>query len=270
MSGFSIDWLDLREPADHRARDRALLERALQWLADRSGNPDPSLVADLGAGTGSTLRALSTAMPSRLSWRLVDHDPTLLAEAKRRHGDAHRLETVCTDLTHAQNWPLEGARLVTASALLDLVSEGFVESLAHRLQRQGQAAPVGVYAALNYDGSTQWTPAHPLDQTVLDAFNRDQQRDKGFGPALGPAAAPRARQQFEAAGFSLHTAPSPWVLGCDDQPLVAALIDGIAGAVAGSPGIEPSALEDWRRFRQSQRATGTCVVGHTDVLALSG
>jgi len=32
MTGFSIDWLDLREAADRRARNDKLLQQAILWL----------------------------------------------------------------------------------------------------------------------------------------------------------------------------------------------------------------------------------------------
>ncbi len=51
--------------------------------------------------------------------------------------------------------PLDGARLVTASALCDLVSRDWLEALADRLAARGPA----FYAALSYDGAMAWTPA---------------------------------------------------------------------------------------------------------------
>ncbi|WP_028672601.1 class I SAM-dependent methyltransferase [Saccharospirillum impatiens] len=270
MSGFSIDWLDLREDADRRARDSSLREQALQWLTGEGRSASAPLVVDLGAGTGSTLRALGGSGQQRLNWRLVDHDQTLLEEARRRHGATHVVEACVADLSPVEALPLAGARLVTASALFDLVSSGFVESLATVLKDQCRQSPVGLYAALNYDGATLWTPPHPLDEPVLQAFNRDQRTDKGFGPALGPQAGPVMEAQFRRAGFEVYTAVSPWVLGATDQGMVSALIDGIASAVAGSSGLDSGALRDWVRFRHDHAATGTCTVGHTDLLVLPG
>jgi hypothetical protein len=270
VSGFSSEWLNLREEADQQARDPVLLSLAKRWLEVDSG-PAP-VVVDLGAGTGSTLRAftatedLKTALPT---WRLVDHDETLLSEAVDRHGDSQQLESYPMDLADISALPLQEAHLVTASALFDLVSADFLEALAATLGQRSGNQKVGVYAALNYDGTTDWEPPHPLDNRVLAAFNKDQRRDKGFGPALGPDAARQLPEIFSQAGFEVHTASSPWQLGPADKPLVSGLIEGIVDAVATEGSLDPAALADWKRFRQLHAATGTCRVGHTDILAVN-
>lgn len=261
MSGFSIDWLNRREDADRRARDPGQRAQALTWL--RGQTP---LAVDLGAGTGSTLRALDDS--GEFNWRLVDLDEALLKEAQRRHTRSHSLETCIADLSNVSSLPLTGAGLITASALFDLVSADFVHQLAERLKLENEHHPLGLYSALNYDGTTRWTPAHPLDDVVLDAFNRDQRRDKGFGPALGPTSGHVIQDVFTLQGFQTHAADSPWELDGADQPLVSVLISGIASAVADSEGLDTEALAEWVRFRQSRAATGTCTVGHTDVLVL--
>ena len=268
MSGFSIDWLDLREAADRRARDNALRDQAIEWLEAGVAPHQNPVVVDLGAGTGSTLRALTSPEQQPLTWRLVDNDAALLNEAERRHGEAHRIEPCKADLASLTSLPLEGARLITASALFDLVSEHFLDALATKLKAQSQQHPVGLYAALNYDGTTSWTPHHPMDDAVLAAFNQDQCKDKGFGPALGPDSGAVLQRLFTQVGFKVYSASSPWVLDGADQAMVTELITGIAGAVADNPDIEASTLEDWVQFRLSNVSTGTCTVGHTDVLAL--
>jgi hypothetical protein len=292
MSGFSIDWLDLREPADRHARNQDLLADALTWLL--SGTGTAPLAVDLGAGTGSTLRAVSQYLPAHrdngtgsheqvpdatepdapqaaVTWRLVDHDPVLLAEAARRHGGQWQLETCRADFGQPGTLPLQNARMVTASALFDLVSAGFVDSLVDALQAQATLpgkVTAAVYAALNYDGRTSWTPPHPLDNEVLKAFNRDQRRDKGMGPALGPDATTAMTAAFERAGFKVTTGNSPWKLTGEDSAMLAALISGIYDAVRQDPALDQKALEEWRQFREQHVATGTCEVGHQDFLAL--
>ncbi len=267
MSGFSVDWLNLREPADRRARDRNLLKRAIEWLQnDASMDLQPRIV-DLGAGTGSTLRAFAAA-GDRIRWRLVDQDPVLLDEACRRHGASSSLETCPMDLVDVSKIPLNGARLVTASALLDLVSAPFVDALAGALRALCSQQPVSLYAALNYDGTTRWTPSHPLDEAVLEAFNRDQCRDKGFGPALGPDASDRTEKSLRKVGFQVSSASSPWVLEGPDAALVRALAQGIATAVEHDSSLESTEIRDWLEFRLANASIGRCVVGHRDLLAI--
>ena len=78
MSGFSPEWLTLREPADHRARDPML---ALK-VADRLQKLPRITVTDLGCGTGSNIRATYALLGSEQHWTLVDYDPKLLAAAR--------------------------------------------------------------------------------------------------------------------------------------------------------------------------------------------
>ena len=270
MSGFAINWLNLREAADLRARDGELLSRACQWLKDSDKDP---VVVDIGAGTGSTLRAFTEteiAANRSLTWRLVDHDASLLAEARRRYGESHTLETLELDLTKLDELPLQGARLVTASALFDLVSSAFIADLVNLLVAQNEGQPIGLYAALTYNGATRWEPPHPLDRQVLAALNHDQRRDKGFGPALGPDAANAMQQQFEQAGFRVWAADSDWVLGEADIELTGEFIAGIGRALADHALVDSQELQEWVLFRHSNLESGSCVVGHTDLLVLPG
>tara|TARA_B110000858_G_scaffold198281_1_gene263716 strand:- start:21084 stop:21917 length:834 start_codon:yes stop_codon:yes gene_type:complete len=273
MTGFSIDWLNLREAADQRARDEKLLEQARVWLQTDTAQCAGKAIVDLGAGTGSTLRAFTipTKSSNQLAeqkWRLVDQDAALLKEANARHGASCQLETYELNLTDIDALPLRGAKLVTASALFDLVSADFIDRFVAALKSQCQQQPLAFYAALNYDGTTRWTAAHPLDEAVLSAFNRDQRSNKGFGVALGPDAGQYMEQLFKSSGFRVLTANSPWVLDGADNKLVNSLISGIADAVAKDPALDAADLQDWTQFRKAHSATGTCEVGHTDLLVL--
>lgn len=265
MSGFSIEWLNLRERPDELARNKDISTQAVAWvnIAVSPDRPEP-LVVDLGAGTGATLRTLSALGVHKVVWRLVDHDGQLLDEALKRHRKSHIIEDYQADLTVVQELPLAAARLVTASALFDLVSTDFIDALVPRLQQCRNA----LYAALSYDGVMQWTPAHPYDKQVLDAFNQDQHRDKGFGPALGPDASDYLIAALQEAGFTVSSGSSPWLLQAADQELVSELIGGIHNAVADGYGLEKSLLDAWQQYRQEHASSGTCQVGHVDLLAL--
>ena len=243
---FEPAWLALREPADAAARDPALLAAAAAQLGG-------GLAIDLGCGTGATVRAFAGAG----RWRLVDRDRRLLAVAAARCPAAELVEA---DLAATDRLPLDGVALVTASALLDLVSEAWVEALAGRLA----AARVGLYAALSYDGAMAWDAPLPEDAAVVAAFNRDQRRDKGLGPALGPDAPAALARAFGRRGYAVRAAPSPWRLGPAEAALQAALIEGIAAAAAET-GV---ATRAWRQARLAASAAGRASVGHVDLLAL--
>lgn len=248
--GFSADWLALREPADQAARDTALARRA----AEAAGSAP--LIVDLGCGTGATWRALAPHLPGTARWCFVDNDPALLARASAAAGSS--AETVEADLADLASLPLHRATLVTASALLDLVSEGWLRDLVRRLE-------VPFYSALSYSGSMRWSPGDARDAAVTTAFNRHQRGDKGLGPALGPDGGERAAAIFEGAGFDVHCADSPWSLGPGDAALQRELVEGIAAA-AGEAGAAEAAA--WGRHRHAVADRARCDVGHLDVLAI--
>lgn len=241
---FSPDWLELRERVDHRSRDADLLARAISIVGPNG------LVVDLGSGTGSTGRAFGAAQ-----WRFVDGDAGLLEIAKSRHAAC---EICLADLRDVAELPFEGATLVTASALLDLMPRAWVETLAARLV----AEKLPFYAALNYNGRMSWEPEHPEDAAVTEAFNAHQLGNKGLGAALGGQSGLVTAQIFADAGFDVVTGDSPWRLGANDSALQEQLLDGIAMAVhdAGY-----ARAFDWLRDRKATMGTG--YIGHTDVLA---
>jgi hypothetical protein len=258
MSGFSASWLDLREPADRRARDEDLAREAAEIL----GAADSPVVVDLGAGTGATVRALSPLLARPARWRLVDSDTGLLALAAERGGSA--VETIEMDLSGLVVLPFEGATMVTCSALLDLVSRSFLE----RMVASAASHHLAIYAVLSYDGTVGMEPVHALDQAVVEAFNRDQRRDKGFGPALGPDAARILIEVLHRAGYRVRTAETPWRLGPEDAAMIEELVKGIAQAVSGE--LDAEAVDDWLAFRLAHVDDCGIVVGHVDVLAVPG
>ncbi len=246
---FAPAWLALRERADGRARDPGLLERAAIYL---NGMATPVAV-DLGSGTGATLRAFR-GRAEAVSWCFVDNDPDLLLRAVEGAGGAARGHLL--DLAEIAQLPLEGARLVTASALLDLMSADWVGAFADRLA----AAGLGFYAALSYDGRMAWEPSLSADDAVTEAFNAHQ-RARG----LGPDAAPHLAALLRARGYSVETARSDWRLGSD--PLAATHARGVAEAAeeAGS-----AQAADWLQARLAAiaSASSSTLVGHVDLLAL--
>ncbi len=191
MSDFSSEWLEAREVWDHAARATAPTDAALAFARSRAGHARPFRVVDLGAGSGSNHRYLVPRIAAWIDgpqvWRLVDGDASLMSEALgRSSGDTSvTFEGVGADLAHADLPQIIGdADLVTCSALLDLVSESWVQGLIEAAQASGAA----ILTTLNWDGVFAWEDETDLDREITRHFTADQRSDKGFGPALGPTA----------------------------------------------------------------------------------
>jgi SAM-dependent methyltransferase len=277
MTAFSAEWLALREAADARARAPALSEMLSRRLADRRS----ITVVDLGCGTGANLRATAPLLGRHQSWRLVDHDQSLLDEAAARLSDwADHVERAAGPLTLSKDGrrievsfrcaDLQGeiargefrdADLVTASALLDLVSAELIAALARNVADAG----VVFYSVLTYDGTQSWAPSYPADDRVLGAFNAHQSRDKGLGAAAGSAAPRHLVAAFAAAGARFHAAASPWRLGAADTPLIRRLASGIAAAVRETGLIADREIAGW--LASPRRG---CEIGHQDLLVVPG
>jgi hypothetical protein len=260
MGSFSADWLALREPADHAARSERLTEAVVAAIGS---DPAPRIL-DLAAGTGSNLRYLSGHFPGA-RWRLIDHDPDLLD----RVGQLPGVETCCLDLSSLDHPEIfEGCRLVTASALLDLVSERWLRGLAASCAQDGAAA----LFALSYDGRIVCTPEDPDDGIVVALVNEHQRTDKGFGPALGPEATDVAERCFAAIGLTVQRAPSDWVLTPESGALQGQLIDGWAQAASAISPERARLIDRWRERRLAHVAAGwsAITVGHEDMAAISG
>ncbi|MES1938971.1 hypothetical protein T5B8_01940 [Salinisphaera sp. T5B8] len=271
---FAADWLSLREPVDHAARAESLTAAAADWLA---GQADATYrIIDLGAGRGSNLRYLAPRLPARQHWCLLDHDRGLLdstrAEADRctdANGAPVTIETRTLDLASADlEAALDGAKLVSAAALFDLVTQDWIERLARACARRGAA----VLFVLSIDGHIDLAPAHADDAVVFDLLAAHQQRDKQFGAALGKRAPAVLRQAFEARGYTVTRRSSPWQIDRARAELGAALIEGWRSAACEQAPQAAARIDDWAkaRIRALRRGELAMTVGHEDMFATPG
>ncbi len=279
MSGFSTEWLALREGADLRARNPVLAEDLRAHL----GQIAPVRVVDIGAGTGANLRATAPLLGRVQSWRLLDHDPDLLAQAAvaltawaddsrseadrltlRKDGRLIAVEFVEVDLAADPDAVRVGdPHLITASAFFDLVSAAWIERFADAVV----AAGATFFTVLTCDGRDIWSPPHEADAPVAAAFRADQGRDKGFGPGAGDVATDLLLQALHRRGYDAHAQESPWLLDAarpGDAALIAALATGTAAAAESAGQVPPARLNAWRA---SRIAAAECRIGHMDMLA---
>jgi SAM-dependent methyltransferase len=277
MSGFSPEWLSLREAADHRSRNVSLARS----VSARFNNRDEVSIVDLGCGTGSNLRCTSTLFEAnQQAWTLVDYDPKLLAAAAEKLSAwadrtikddaglilskgrktitvAFRQADLTKDLDRALGSTVD---LITASAFFDLCSVSFIESFATAVAARRAA----FYTVLTYNGQQTWTPEHAADAQFAQSFHAHQVTDKGFGGAAGPGAASALAKAFTSVGYTVSEGDSPWRLANPhDQKLIAELVPGFAGAVRETGAIDKAIIDAWLAITRSGAR-----VGHTDTFAI--
>jgi hypothetical protein len=263
MSGFSVEWLTLRESYDVRARNPVVLGAAIARLRSKSA----VRIVDLACGTGSTLRSLSPQLPARQHWDLVDNDPRLLnAACAANFAGEVDLNAVPLDLNGdleiALNQPSD---LITTSALLDLVSDAWLD----RFARHAAARGLPVYAALTYDGRVELSPADPTDAAIIGAVNAHQLTDKGFGPALGHSAPAAAISRFKTLGYEIVQGNSDWMMEAADRNIQIELLNGWAGAASEMQLLSGREINGWltRRLQAVDQCASTMRVGHVDFFA---
>lgn len=256
--GFSVGWLDLRAPADARARAADLIAEAARRVSA------PLAVVDLGAGSGATLAALAPHLPQPQSWQLVDADAGLLAEATRRAEAAGiAASALCADLTQTAAPWREAPSLITASALFDLASPAFITAFAAAAAET--QAPI--LAMLTYDGRLELAPHHPLDSVMVEAFNTHQRGEKSFGRAAGPDAPRHLAEAFAGHRYTLMERDTAWHLAAPrDTALITALLEGWAEAAREIAAAPDAAIAAWLTARLTD--TQSLVVGHRDQLFL--
>jgi len=261
-------WLALREPADAEARARDLadaLERALPASGSR-------VIHDLGCGTGSMGRWLAPLLAGPQHWVLHDRDADLLGLAAAdtpgpaADGAPITVEAKRTDIARMHARDLAGATLITASALLDLLTAEELDRLA------GLCAGAGcpVLLTLSVIGSVEITPADPLDRRVAAAFDAHQRRATKRGRLLGPDAVDFAVEAFRRLGAEVLFRPSPWRLGPAHSALAVEWFTGWLGAACEQDAKLTAQSEPYARRRLEQARAGelAVTVGHADVLVL--
>ena len=266
----SSQWLAMREPADAASRAPELVEEVRACLASGGG----AEIHDLGCGTGSMARWLAAQLTGPQHWVLYDRDAELLtlaaADPPRETSDGApvTIETRRRDVTRLKPGELAGASLITASALLDMMTADELKRLVATCAGAGCA----VLITLSVTGHVDLAPADRLDQRFADAFNSHQRRTTGVGRLLGPDAVGAAANEFSRLGLDVVLRQSPWCLGPDQAGLAAEWFTGwLAAACEQQPELGAVA-PSYARWRLTEAAAGrlSVTVHHQDLLARPG
>ena len=264
----STEWLDLREPADAAARSRELVEHLRPHLRATGCR----VVHDLACGTGSMGRWLAPLLRGPQRWVLHDRDADLLhvaaleARGPAADGASVVVETRRSDVTQLRPDDLADATLITASALLDLLTR---HELAGLIDVCAQAG-CPVLLSLSVSGGVDLAPADPLDSRVRAAFDAHQRRVTARGRLLGPDAVAAAVERFGRLGAEVLVRPAPWRLGAAQADLAAEWFTGWIRAACEQSADLASATGSYARRRLAEARAGelAVTVGHADLLVL--
>jgi hypothetical protein len=264
----SAEWLDLREPADAAARDRDLVEHLRRHLPSTGSQ----VIHDLACGTGSMGRWLAPLLPGPQRWVLHDRDADLLEvaavepPAPAADGSSVVVETRRSDVTRLRPDDLADATIITASALLDLMTQDELAGLVD----VGAKAGCPLLLSLCVVGRVDLAPADPLDSRVAAAFDAHQRRTTGRGRLLGPDAVAAAVEGFYRRGAEVLVRPTPWRLGAAEADLTAEWFTGWIGAACEQSVELASDAGSYARRRLAEARAGelAVTVGHADLLVL--
>ncbi|KRE30825.1 class I SAM-dependent methyltransferase [Agromyces sp. Soil535] len=262
----SSDWLALREQEDARARSHELA-----FAAARRLGPGPIVIHDLGSGTGSMMRWLAPLLPGPQTWVLHDWNSNLVERAAigvvplDRGRRPVSVRTRSGELAHLDPDDLGGASLVTASALLDVLTAEEIRAVVQACVAVG----CPVLLSLSVTGEVRLDPRDPRDDVFEASFNAHQQRLVGGRRLVGLSGAALAQRLFLEAGWNIRPAATFWRLGDHDPRLLDQWFDGWFDAALEQRADLQVEGAEYRALRSSQLRRGalSAVVVHTDLLA---
>ncbi len=255
--------------------DRALYRPAFERVLDRLAGPGGA-VLDVASGVGAMLERLGArgALVNQTVCAL-ERDPRLLAVAGARLGTlpARSLELVGDDFFGWAEPAVRAGRsfgVVIACAFLDLVPLAKTLALLRALVEPGGL----LYLPICFDGATVLLPAllaAPEEEPILAAYHRTMDERAG-GTTGGAHTGRRLFGALEEQGLEVLAAgSSDWVV----LPLRAGasecypdheafflrfLVEGIAAAVEGRPGLSSVRVDAWRARRLQHIAEGRLVL----------
>jgi len=260
--------------------DRALNLRVWQSMTALLRGRRPA-VLELGAGIGTMAEraASETAGLCPASWTLLDSQPGLLAEARRRVGGRLPFETrfVEADVRQLISGTRDRFGLVVAHAFIDLFDLSRVVPGVVRLSEPGGC----LLFTICFDGLSAWEPEvdRPLDQRIIELYHRTMDDRVTAGAASGDSRSgrhlltllPRLGCRVAEAGASDWVVyPRGGAYPADEQFFLSCMLGFFQESLSGRPELDPADLDRWLALRRSQLDAGELVfIAHQlDVLAV--
>ncbi len=281
-------YLAAKVTVDDRALNREVWRSLMAALPPAEALGRPLRVLEAGAGIGTMVeRFLAWAPPRDLIYTALDALPENIAEAQRRlpawaaaHGlavesDADRMivsgrraeiRWVTADLFDFAAGPPLQYDLLIAHAFLDLVNVPAALPQLFKLLR-----PAGLfYFTLVFDGVTTFEPAidPAFDAQVEALYHRTMDERITAGKPAGDSRCGRHLfGHLAAAGAELLAAgASDWVVyptagryPADEAYFLHFIVNTVAGALAGCPGLDADRFAAWIETRHAQIEAGRLI-----------
>lgn len=272
-----IRYLAAKKTVDDRSLNGRVWGRMTALLGDRSPR-----VLELGAGIG-TMVEREAARPGGLrpeSWTLLDSQPALLHEARRRLAGRIPFETrfLETDVETFVAGCRERFDLVLAHAFIDLFDPGRLLPGIVRLAEPGGCLLI----TIAFDGLSAWEPEIDagLDARIVSLYHRTMDERVTAGKASGDSRAgrhlltmlPRLGCRIEEAGASDWVVyPRDGSYPADERFFLSCILGFFEESLSGKPDLDRGDLSRWLQTRRAQLESGRLVfIAHQlDVLAVA-
>ena len=259
--------------------DRALNRRVWEAMSARVASLSPR-VLELGGGIGTMIeRVAADAALHPRAWTMVDAQPVLVDEARRRLTAMGRfpVELVCADVLDFVARVKEPFDLVIASAFLDLFDPARVAARLLPL-----ALPTGCFLfSITFDGLTALEPVvdPDLDRRVIDLYHRTMDERVVAGKPSGDSRCGRhLLTLLPSCGYRiLEAGASDWIVHprdgaypADEALFLSCILGFFEESLSARVDLDRSDLDRWLRVRRGQLAAGTLVLiaHHLDVCAV--
>jgi SAM-dependent methyltransferase len=284
--------------------DRALNRRVWDQMVTRASRPSPR-VLELGGGIGTMVeRVAADGRLAPRSWTLIDSQPALVQEARRRLTGAgtapgtrgrgtvragtapgtvravpFELALVASGLEDYGREGFEPVDLVVANAFLDLFDPARVLPRIRELCR-----PSGHFLfSITFDGLTALEPEvdPDLDRRVIELYHRTMDERVTAGKPSGDSRCgrhlltllPRCGYRIVEAGSSdwiVH--PRDGEYPADERFFLSCILEFFEESLSSRPELEKGDLRRWMKGKRDQLAAGELVfIAHQlDVLATAG
>jgi SAM-dependent methyltransferase len=257
--------------------DRALNRRVWDQMILRAGHPSPR-VLELGGGIGTMVERVAT--DGRLaprSWTLIDSQPALVEEARRRlAGTDVEMELIACGLEKYAVSGFDPFDLVVANAFLDLFDTATVLK-----EIRGLCRPSGhFFFSITFDGLTALEPEidADLDRRIIDLYHRTMDERVVDGKRSGDSRCGRhLLTLLPRCGYRVVEAgPSDWIVHphdgeypADERYFLSCILGFFEESLSARPELGKSELDRWLKARRDQLAAGELVfIAHQlDVLA---